>query len=83
MVWSGIRSLTPDQPCDTCGSTENVESTMLKVNQGGCVKSVFSHIQSNLCQSCKEKGWTVFGRAHPGGSKSYYNLKTSEFKHSK
>ena len=59
MVWSGVYPPTPRQPCDLCKSETDVNSVMVEVNQNGCVKSLFSHIQSNLCKKCKDAGWFV------------------------
>ncbi len=85
MVWSGIRSPIPGPPCDIddCKSDKDVQNVMVEVSQSGCVKSVFSHIQSNLCSSCKLKGWIIFGKADMGSGVTYYNLETQEFKYSK
>ena len=84
-VWSGIPGPFPGQPCDidNCKSNVDVDSTMVEVSQSACVRSVFSHKQSNLCKACKEKGWIIFGKADIGSGITYYNLHTQEFKYSK
>lgn len=79
-IWSGIYPPIPNQPCDICESKIKVESIMVKIAQSGCVRSFSSHAQSNLCQSCKGKGWIIFGKADATSRMTYYNLKTQEFK---
>ena len=83
MVWSGIYPPTPGKACDLCKSEEDVNNVMVKVSHVGCVKSLFSHVQSNLCNACKEKSWIIFGEADVRGNITYYNLHTQEFKYSK
>ena len=83
-VWSGIPGPFHGEPCDLCKSKENVESVMIEISQSACIKSVLSHMQSNLCKACKEKGWILFGKANIGSGVTYYNLNPPhEFKYSK
>lgn len=80
MVWSGIYPPEKDKPCDICKSDKDVCNEMVEVAQGGCVKSVFSHVQSSLCLICKANGWIIFGSgADHHGRISYYNTKTGKF----
>ena len=79
-AWSGIPPVIPDQPCDVCGSKTNVESGQVEVTDSPCCKSSFSHIQSNLCKSCKEQGWVIFGRASLNGRITYYKAHGREFR---
>ncbi len=80
MVWSGIAPIYEDRPCDLCRSMEGVERQQHEISSGGCVKSVFTHSQSNLCQKCKFRGW-LFLSVDVRGKVSYYNIQTKEFKH--
>lgn len=80
--WSGVPLIREDKPCDICKSDGGVHHQMVEVNQGGCVKSLFSHVQSSLCLGCIMCGWIIFGKADPSGKISYYNTATQEFKHS-
>ena len=80
MVWSGIAPIYEDRPCDLCRSMEGVERQQNEISSGGCVKSVFTHSQSNLCQKCKSQGW-IFFSVDVHGKVSYYNTKTQELKH--
>ena len=81
MVWSGIYPPEKDNPCDICKSNKNVIHEMVPVSQGGCVRSVFSYVQSSICMTCKGNGWIILGN-HAGhhGRISYYNIKTGKFK---
>ncbi len=79
MVWSGIPSTSPGKPCDLCKSEKDVENVMVKVNEEGCVKSVFPYVQSNLCKKCKEAGWFVQSRSW-GYRLTYSNRNTLESK---
>ena len=83
MVWSGIYSPILDQPCDICTSMVGVTSKMVEITQGGCVKSVASHAQSNLCVNCEADGWIIFGKAPLNGVITYYNINTGGLTYSK
>lgn len=80
MVWSGVAPIYEDRPCDICKSIDGVEHQQNEIRSGGCVKSVFTHSQSNLCQKCKSQGWLFFS-VDVHGKVSYYNTQTREFKH--
>ncbi len=77
MVWSGVPPIFPGGACNICKSEKDVESVMVKVNQEGCVKSVFPYVQSNLCKKCKESGWFVQPRSF---RLTYSNRNTLESK---
>ena len=83
MVWSGVYPPNDSMPCDICNGNIDVERKMIQVTSCGCVKSLISHGQSNLCKTCKEKGWMIFADADMQGNITYYNFKTEEFKYSK
>lgn len=78
MIWSGIAPIYEDRPCDICGSMEGVECRQNEIKSGGCVKSVFTHAQSNLCQNCESQGW-IFFSVNVRGETTYYNTKTQQF----
>ena len=82
MVWSGIYPATPG-PCDLCESITDVETNLVAIPQGGCLKSMLTHGTSNLCKSCKTQGWMIFGATNVSGKVTYYNLNSQAFKHSK
>ena len=72
-----------NKPCDICGSTQDIQHTLVKVEESPCIKSFIPHVYAYLCLDCKNKGWIIFRRADPSGKISYYNLKTEELKRSK
>jgi len=80
MVWSGVPSTFPGQPCDICKLTENVESVQVEIEQTGCCRSAFPYKQANLCKACKDNDWRINGKATVNGGLRYFNLKTHEYR---
>lgn len=77
MIWDGIRPINTNAPCDLCKSMKNVErkhipSTTCTIASR---ENTGHYRQSNLCEECKSKGWTVSDTAD-FSRLSYYNLKT-------
>ena len=77
MVWSGIHPINEDRPCDICESMENVErKQVLKVIYGMTGPVNDGYRQSNLCEDCKSKGWSIGDKA-AWGFLQYWNFKTT------
>lgn len=80
MTWRIVAPIFEDRPCDIYKSVDGVEHQQNEIRSSGCVRSVFTHSQSNLCQKCKSQGWMFFS-VDVHGKVSYYNTQTQEFKH--
>lgn len=74
-----VHQLNEDGSCDLCNSKENVDRQLREVGPIGCVKTLFTHVVSNLCQNCKSQGWSLL-LIDNDGMISYYNHATNELK---